>query len=354
MLDTLPLMLDGKDDTFFYCRKIQQAGDWFGLDLGGVHEVRRILLVQGRNDGDHDRVHTGVLETSVDGKRWQPVPDISLFQAVTDLTLDPPRRARQVRVRVTKAGKADGSKNDVWTAIRQFEINPLEGASLRTDLPAFAALPVRASEGVISISPMLEAHPFPPGKYLGLLLPEAAAATQLEVDLKTADAAGAFVLEATADGRGWNPLVKKTAGTLLTAKLDGKVVAVRVRNAGTATPAVTLAKFALSATVSVSGDPLAAITDGRLDTSVEFKPGGSAVIRPPASEKPVAVTLLMAPSHPGSAKLTAIIGGQKRLLGSVKGAYVRFPLPPGTTGIVLSASGDSAALTIHEVLWSSR
>ncbi len=350
---SIPLMLDGKDDTFFYCKEIQKAGDWYGVDLGGVHEVRRIRIVQGRKDGDHDRVYTGVMETSADGKRWQPVPDLTIFDETTDLTLDPPRQARQVRVRVTKAGKADGTKNDVWTAIRQFEVNPKEAASLRTDVPAFAALPVRESQGVISISPMFETHSFPPGKYLGLLLPEAVAATQFEVDLKTADSGGQFVLEATTDGRRWNLLETKTGGTLLTAKLDEEILAVRVRNSGRSTPTVTLAKFALTTTVTTAADPIAALTDGRLDTAAGFKPDGTTVICPPAGEKPVVVTLLLAPSYQGSAKLVAIVGGQQRPLGPIKGAIAKFPLPPGTTGVVLSAGGDSTALPLHEVIWSA-
>lgn len=216
--DSMPRMIDGKDETFFYCKKIQKAGDWFGLDLGGVHEVRRVRIVQGRNDGDHDRVHTGVLETSVDGRSWQPVPDISLFQAATDLTLDPPRQVRQIRVRVTKAGKADGTKNDVWTAIRQFEVNPKEAASLRTDLPAFAALPVRVSGDVTSISPAFEVREFLPGKMLGLLFPESMETKRVEVDLKIENPSKPFVLEGNTDANTWQPLDAKSEGTLLVAE----------------------------------------------------------------------------------------------------------------------------------------
>ncbi len=88
---TLPRMLDGNEKTFFYDKNMQKAGDWFGVNLGGLQEVRRIRILQGRNDKDHDRVHKGVLEGSTDGNSWQKIAKVS--DTRTDLTLDQPKNS---------------------------------------------------------------------------------------------------------------------------------------------------------------------------------------------------------------------------------------------------------------------
>jgi hyaluronoglucosaminidase len=346
---SLPLMLDGKEDTYFYSKEVQKVGDWFGIDLGGVHEIRRIRILQGRNDQDHDRVHRGVIE-GLSGDSWEKIADVENARA--DVMLDLPKLYRSIRIRVLAAGS--GTKPDVWTAIRQFDINPKDAAELRTDIPAFRQQPVRLAEQVVSISPMFETHSFPPGKTLGMLMPEARSAVRFEVDLKAAEAGESFVLEATGDGRRWNRLEKTVAGTVMTASLEGKIIAVRVRNAGRSTLAVTLAKFAITTVAAPELDPLAALADGRIETMVELKLDGSAKFHPPAGETPLAVTLLVSPKHQASAKLAAIVGGEIRPLGVIQSAYVRFPLPRGTTGVVISSDGNSSVLPLHELVWFSR
>lgn len=345
--DGLPLMLDGKDDTFYYCKENQKAGDWFGVDLGGLHEVRRIRLLQGRGDDDHDRVHQGVIEGS-DGDSWETIAKVE--SARIDTRIDPARKFRSVRLRIEQPGSS--AKADLWTAIRTFEINPPSGdATLRTNLPPFSSQPVRLSEGVFSISPGLEVHPFPPGKYLGLQLPAGAQAGSFEVDLKTPAPEKHFALEITADGREWKRLAAKTAGTTMSAVADSTVIAARVRNTGRDTPSVTLVKFTLATETAAADGPPEALSDGRLDTTAPV-PVGS-VLHPPASEKsPVAVTLLLAPDWKGPAKVEALVGNTRRPLADVSSPLSRLPLPPGATGIVISSS--AAPLPLHEVIWSGR
>lgn len=349
--DSLPLMLDGKDDTYFYCKEIQKAGDWYGLDLGGVHEVRRIRIVQGRNDGDHDRVHTGVLETSADGKDWQSVPDISVFQPNTDVILDPPREARQVRVRVTKAGKADGTKNDVWTAIRQFEINPKEAASLRTDLPAFAALPVSASEGVISISPMFEVREFLPGKILGLLFPESLETKRIEVDLKLGNPSKFIVLEGNTDPNTWQAIDAKSEGTNLVAQPNRQYRAVRIRNVSGKTQQVTLSKFAVTM-AATAADPAAALTDGLLGTHLTLEENATASVMP--GRETSGAYVLLGRGAAAGIKVTALSGQSSRALGSFNGSVIRIPVTPGTTSLTIAAADAGSKVEVHEVLFLSK
>lgn len=337
---SLPLMLDGKDDTFFYDKNIQKGGEWFGVDLGGLQEIQRIRIAQGRNDADHDMVHTGVLEGSADGEKWDTVAEVST--ARIDITLTPAKKFRIVRLRVTKPGSA--AKPDVWTAIRSFEINPQEAATLRTDIPAFATQPVRSSEKTLSISPSLEVHPVEAGKYLGLLLPAPAEIKRFQVDLKTPTPEKTFLLEATADGREWKTLPAKTEGTTLTASDAGKAIAVRVRNNSRATASVTLAKFEVkTAATHTAADPTAALTDGNLATLVETTPGTTVPV--PSGAK--AVTLLTAPGSKTTAKISALIGSKESPLGELKSSLNRFPIPAGTTAIRISAPAS-----LHQIIWT--
>lgn len=337
---TLPRMLDGRDDTFFYCKEVQEAGDWFGVALGGPREVRRVRVLLGRDDEDHDRVHAGVLEGKT-GDSWETIARVE--SARIDATLDPPRKFRALRVRIEEPGSPE--KPDLWTAIRTFEINPVNAAALRTDLAPYESQPVRLDEGTYSISPSLEVHSFPPGKFLGLLLPETAPVTAFEVDLKVASPARHFTLEATQGGRDWRTLPINTNGTLMRAEPDAPVAAVRVRNTGGETLSTTLATFSL--TTESAADPLEALTDGRLDTSIEVKP--DTVIPPPVGEKPTSVTLLPGPVWQGNARVTAIVGRDRRPLGELSAQPSRFALPAGTSGIVFAADADPVALS--EVVW---
>lgn len=352
--DSMPLMLDGKDDTYFYCKEIQKAGDWFGLDLGGVHEVRRIRIVQGRNDGDHDRVHRGVLETSADGKHWQPVPELSVFEPTTDLTLDPPRQVRQVRVRVTQPGKADGTKNDVWTAIRQFEVNPKEVASLRTDLPGFAALPVRVSGDVTSISPAFEVRDFPHEKMLGLLFPESVEMKRIEVDLKIENPAEQLVLEGNADANTntWQALNAKVEGSLLVAEPKRPYRAVRIRNVSGKTLQVTWSKFGVTTASASVADPAAALTDGQVGTRITLE--GSATASVAVAKSASEAYLLLGRGAETGIKVVAVSGQQSRALGSFKGPVVRIPLSPGVAGLTIATSDGESKVDVYEALFISK
>jgi hyaluronoglucosaminidase len=347
-VESLPLMLDGKEETFFYCKEIQKAGDWYGLDLGGVHEVRRVRIVQGRKDGDHDRVYTGVLETSADGKRWQEVAGVTQFDETTEVAIEPPRQIRQVRVRVTKAGKADGTKNDVWTAFRQFEVNPKEAASLRTDQPVFAALPVRANGEVTSISPAFEVQAFQPGKMLGLLFPESAGIKRVEVDLKVENPLQQLVLEGNTDGNSWQPLEAKAEGTLLVAEPNRSHRAVRVRNTSGKALQVTLAKFAVTTAQAEAANPSAALTDGQSGTRVTLEGSASATVA--VSKDSSGAYVLLGRGAEAGVKVTAVSGQQSRPLGVFKGAVVRLPLTGGVTAVTLSAADGNSQVDVHEVL----
>lgn len=344
---SLPLMIDGNEETIFYAKEVQKSDDWFGVDLGGLHEVRRIRLVQGRNDDDHDRVHNGVLEGSVDGEKWQEI--VKIGKSRIDIALDPPKKFHSVRLRVLTPGSV--AKADLWTAIRSFEINPQDAATLRTDIPAFVSQPVRSGENAVSVSPSLEVHEFPAGNFLGLLLPEALEIKKFQVDLKSADPASHFSLEATSNNGKWKKLDTKTEGTTLIADDIGKASALRVRNSGRNSVSVTLAKFEIATADSAkSSDSMAALSDGDLATYAEI--GKEVEISSASGEKVGTVTILATPSSKSSAQVSALVDGKAHPLGALDSALARFPLPRGTTAIRISGVSDH--LKINEIVWSKK
>ncbi|HEY1121755.1 MAG TPA: beta-N-acetylglucosaminidase domain-containing protein [Haloferula sp.] len=334
--ETMAAMLDGKEDTFFYNKEVQKKDDWFGVDLGGKQEVKKIRIVQGRNDGDHDLVHTGVLE-GYDGKEWRELAKAG--GVWIEVALERPAILERIRLRVTKPGKADGSKNDVWTAIREFEVNPRDAAELRTDVPGLANQPVRMSEdGALSVSPAFEVHRFAAGKFLGLLLPEAAEIGSVTVDLKVAGPARYFALEGSSDGKGWRKLDATEDGTKLTATHGGPLRAVRLRNHGKESQEVTLAAFTVA--LKRKADAFAAGTDSDVGTTVAMTDGVTAALPLPIAAKE-AVLLL----GEGDVSLTAETRSGRHPLGRVRGPFAKVSLPAGTTALLVTGKA-----TIHEVV----
>lgn len=342
--ESLPRMLDGKDDTWFYCREIQKKDDWFGVDLGGVHEVRRVRILQGRNDGDHDLVHTGVIE-GFDGRSWTRIADAG--GARIDVELGKPAAFSRIRLRVVEPGKADGSKPDVWTAIRRFEVNPADRAVLRTDVPALAAQPVSVSGGVFSVSPSHEVHAMAAGKSLGLLFPGETVVSGVEVDLKVDGPARHFLLEGSADGNGWTRIPAVEEGTKLVAGASGSFRAVRIRNHGRSAREITLSAFKV--TTEVRSDVSAALTDGDPATFVEIGRGDPVKIRPEAGATSV---LLLLGENPGrGVEVFVRTPKGRRVTATSQGILVEAPIPPEAGELVLTAADTSAPVRVHEVIY---
>ncbi|UDQ98711.1 beta-N-acetylglucosaminidase domain-containing protein [Lentisphaerota bacterium WC36G] len=121
--DNINKMIDANVASYYYCRQVQKVGDWFGIDLGSDIAINRINLIMGRYDGDHDIVHRGQLEYATDSNKnnWIAInsPTEGDKISLTNLNI----KARYLRYRSLHAGKLDGTKNNVWTAIRDFKVN---------------------------------------------------------------------------------------------------------------------------------------------------------------------------------------------------------------------------------------
>lgn len=121
-------MFDNDSTTYYTSGISQKPGDWIGVDLGGVHGVGEVLVLQGRNSTkDVDYFDHAVLEYSVDGRQWSPLLDELDKQYVVRWT-GSPVEARYVRLRCLD------SKRTNHVAIRSFEINPLHADRLSARL----------------------------------------------------------------------------------------------------------------------------------------------------------------------------------------------------------------------------
>ncbi len=115
------LMLDGDPATYYHSGLSQskKGGDWIGVDLGVVRDVREVNIVQGRNSVDDvDYLDHATLEASADGNTWQPL--IAEMEKQYDIHwTGAPVKARYVRLRKLP------SEKESWVAVRTFEVNPV-------------------------------------------------------------------------------------------------------------------------------------------------------------------------------------------------------------------------------------
>ena len=180
-------MYDGDPATNIYWQTVQQAGDYFGLDMGRVIHVRDIEILQGIEDGHHDIFHKARLEYSADGKKWTTLVDNTAGSAdctikVEDLDI----QARYIRYYLTETGY--GNKPDYWTGVREFTVNrPVpEYDRIYTNVDSLKTTPLTLNGAEVSVK-NLTGLTLEPGQYVGIKLAEPAAATS-------------FVKEVSGDG----------------------------------------------------------------------------------------------------------------------------------------------------------
>lgn len=237
--DGIELMLDDDPNSYYYCKEVQKKGDFFGVDLGAPREIRTVSIVMGRNDSDRDAVNKGQLEGSLDGQSWSPLMPESSGVRVEYQGRG--KNARFVRYRATVQG-VPGGKSDVWTAIRDFKVNAPAAPSSLADAPAFKNAVVEAGDKDISLRRIMEVHPLPPKKSIGIQIPAGASVESAAINLKTPDMKWAK-LYISADGKGWSEVPLKADGS---ADIGGVVKGVKLVNAGSSPREVTLEEFKLN------------------------------------------------------------------------------------------------------------
>lgn len=126
-------MFDRDTTTYYTSGMAQKAGDWIGVDLRTVREVRKVAILQGRNSTDDvDYFDHAVVEYSADGKAWKPLTGELDRQYVIRWEGEPVE-ARYVRLR-----RLDSERTN-YASVRSFEVNPLRpellGFRLEADEP---------------------------------------------------------------------------------------------------------------------------------------------------------------------------------------------------------------------------
>lgn len=231
-------MLDDDPESYYYCKEVQKKGDFFGVDLGAPREIRTVSIVMGRNDGDKDAVNKGQLEVSMDGQSWSSLmPESSGVRVEYE---GRGKKGRFVRYRATVQG-VPGGKSDVWTAIRDFKVNAPAPPSVLADAPAFKNAVVETGDKDISLRRIMEVHPLPPRKSLGIQIPAGVSVESASINLKTPDLKWAR-LYISMDGKGWTEVPLKEDGS---AVIGGMIKGARLLNAGSSSQDVTLEEFSL-------------------------------------------------------------------------------------------------------------
>lgn len=179
------------------------------MDLGVPREIRTVSIVMGRNDSDTDAVNRGQLEVSLDGQSWSP-----LMPESSGLRVEYRGNGKKGRVCALPRYGAGvpGGKPDVWTAIRDFKVNAPAAPSVLTDAPAFRNAVVEAGDRDISLKRIMEVHPLPPKKSLGLQIPAGVSVESASVNLKTPDMKWAKLF-ISMDGKSWAEVPLKEDGS---------------------------------------------------------------------------------------------------------------------------------------------
>lgn len=190
----------------------QQAGDYYGLDLGRVIRVNDITVLQGNSDTDHDIFHKARLEYSTDGKNWVTIEgadfsDGSAPHQISKTGLN--IQARYVRMYLIEKGTA--GKADYWTHVREFTVNRKteEKDRIYTNVEALKDTPLTLEGAEISFRDLSNVT-LQPGQYVGIKLVEPAVAVSFA---KEASANG-LVLEYSYNGTQWKeaPLAGDSEG----------------------------------------------------------------------------------------------------------------------------------------------
>lgn len=316
--ETLPEMLDGNSKTYYYSWDAQKPGDWVGVDLGAVETVSNVYVEQGRKEGDRDLFQKAVLEYSTDKATWQPLTDI-LDNTYTIRYNSRPVEARYVRLRAE-----EGSSTKNWTAVRRFEVNPMQKSPIiMTNVPQVGAGNIVVEGVSVAIQPMLEIIKVEPQGYFGVEFPLITAIDAVEVDLNNKVASKS--IEYSADGVTWTP--KATSARY-----------VRYVNNTNKPVEVKLQKFAVKTAAPTNGDIMAAFDQ---DILTGYVVAGTTTLQKPADA--VAVSILT--SLPVSMELVGRDAtGQARSLGMITTGFAKFQLPADIVSLDLVGNA-----TIYEI-----
>lgn len=108
-------MTDNDANTFYWTSSRGKAGDYFGVDLGEVKQVKTLGILMGAPWGDSDYMRNGVVEYSTDNNTWTAITDVLSEKEISldNLAVN----ARYIRYRCIQDYGND------WIKVREFYVN---------------------------------------------------------------------------------------------------------------------------------------------------------------------------------------------------------------------------------------
>ncbi|MDF2881475.1 MAG: beta-N-acetylhexosaminidase [Clostridiaceae bacterium] len=116
---TTDKMIDNDANTFYWTSAHGKAGDYFGVDLGEVKEVKTLNILMGSPWGDSDYMRNGVVEYSTDNSTWTTITGILSEKEISLSNLS--INARYIRYRCAQDYGID------WVKVREFYVNHKPG-----------------------------------------------------------------------------------------------------------------------------------------------------------------------------------------------------------------------------------
>ncbi|MBL4934237.1 beta-N-acetylglucosaminidase domain-containing protein [Clostridium sp. YIM B02515] len=115
---TADRMTDNDANTFYWTDRAQNTGDYFGVDLGEVKDVKTVNILMGSPWGDTDYTKKGVVEYSTDNSTWT-----ALIETLTQREISLEGLTIKARYLRYKALQDDSD----WLKVREFSVNRKAG-----------------------------------------------------------------------------------------------------------------------------------------------------------------------------------------------------------------------------------
>lgn len=113
-------MFDNDPATVFFAERVQQDGDYIGVEFGEPVELRNIEILQGRDANDPVIFEKAAVDYSPDGLSWVSLVDS--LHAVRDIRWQLPHDAKAPVAKAVRLRKLPG-KYDQGVGIREFAVN---------------------------------------------------------------------------------------------------------------------------------------------------------------------------------------------------------------------------------------
>lgn len=360
-------MTDPDQDSYYESKELQKTGDYVGIDLGAPAPIKEVVILQGKDDNDHDIIHQGILEASIDGKTWFALGGKnSGWQVHYKSAAKPALNARMVRYRVTHAGKLDGSKSDVWTRIRTFQINP--GAAqprISSNHPALKKTPIQIEGNNTSITPLFEVITLAKDQFIGIDFGKPEQLSKVDIDLKVKHPSQRGELQSSMDGKIWKKLESSKSESNLSVTNGVQARHLRFINNTGKNQEIYLHRFAVKTQTS-STLTAGAFNDQNLSTFQKLSDKPIKVSNPERKASHLVLLLSSrkmenldkkskAPGHPLSVEVTVIDAhGKAHQLPTVRkqlSVIALDQLAAPIKGCLISSQAKDRLL--HEVIWQT-